>query len=148
MVDKITFEAINPKRCVNGKIRRIHRVIDGIYQTHLAPFQLKGSMLSMLFVIGKNHGVTQKKLSDFLVLDQSTVSRDVKKLVNRKLVTTSSGADARSELLTLTDQGYEFLDEVSPVWHKVHVKIEAVLGDFSIKYLDVLMEALLSVNEI
>ncbi|MFT4566365.1 MAG: DNA-binding MarR family transcriptional regulator [Saprospiraceae bacterium] len=58
-------------------------MVDGPYQSKLIAFGLKGSMLSILFIIGKQELVSQKFIADILLLDQSTMSRDIKKLVSK-----------------------------------------------------------------
>ncbi|MFT6810250.1 MAG: DNA-binding MarR family transcriptional regulator [Saprospiraceae bacterium] len=58
-------------------------MVDGAYQSKLIAFGLKGSMLSILFIIGKQELVSQKFIADILLLDQSTMSRDIKKLVSK-----------------------------------------------------------------
>lgn len=61
------------------------------------PFGLKGSMVSILFIIGKRKGISQKELSDALILDQSTMSRDLKKLVAKGWVVVNKGDDLENQ---------------------------------------------------
>lgn len=77
-----------------------------------------------------------------LVLDPSTMSRDLKKLVQKGWVATSKGADSRNTQLALTREGYALLEEVSPVWEELHHKVEGILGQFNIQQVDVLIAAI------
>ena len=78
------FDRIDLRTCLNAKLRKLHRIINAAYMSNLKPFGLRGSMLSILFIIGKRPGVNQKVIADMLILDQSTMSRDLKKLVEKQ----------------------------------------------------------------
>ncbi len=136
------FDRIQPQYCINAKLRRLHRLINSAYQQKINPFGLRGSMLSILFIIGKKKHVNQKFIAEKLVLDQSTMSRDLKKLVNQGLVLVSKGEDTRHSVLELSNKGYELLEEITPVWEELHHSVEEILGKFSIQQLDVMTEAI------
>ncbi len=137
------LDRIDPRLCVNGKVKRLHRLLDGIYQDGLREFGLKGSMLSILFVISKMKNVSQREVADKLVLDQSTVSRDIKKFITKGWVdAVRSEKDSRITVLKMTDLGYEFLEEVIPVWEKKHHYVTSILGEFNIQNLDYTIKAL------
>jgi len=106
------------------------------------PFGLRGSMVSILFIIGKRKGINQKSIADALVLDQSTMSRDLKKLVNKGWVIIKKGADPRQSQLELTKEGCLLLEEVSPLWAELHHKVEGILGSFNIQHIDNITEAI------
>lgn len=137
------FDRINPSACVNAKLRRLHRLINSAYQAHINPFGLRGSMLSILFIIGKRPGVNQKYLAEALVLDASTMSRDLKRLMEKGWIRhTSAGADARVRALYLSRAGQELLEEVSPVWEALHQKVSSLLGAFQIQQIDAVTRAI------
>lgn len=138
------FDLITPQNCINAKVRKLHRLLDGIYQTNLKPFGLKGSMLSILFIIGKSKGINQKNIAEKLVLDQSTVSRDIKKLGQKGWITIYRGEDSRITELEISERGYELLEKVSPVWEETHRKVEKLLGSFNIQQLDNIIYAVRS----
>jgi DNA-binding MarR family transcriptional regulator len=108
------------------------------------PFGLGGSMVSILFMIGKKKGINQKSIADALVLDQSTMSRDLKKLVNKGWVSISKGSDPRQSELSLTKEGCLLLEEVSPLWYELHTKVESIIGSFNIQHIDNITEAIRS----
>lgn len=99
-------------------------------------------MLSILFMIGKRPGINQKVIADRLVLDPSTMSRDIKSLVEQGWVEVRKGEDPRSSMLQLSTSGYELLEEVSPAWEELHGKVTSLLGAFQIQQIDVLTQAL------
>ncbi len=138
------FDRINPATCINAKLRRLHRLINTAYMAKIKPFGLGGSMLSILFIIGKNEGVSQKTIADLLVLDASTMSRDLKKLVTKNWVAVKKGSDSRFSELSLTPEGYQLLEKVTPVWESLHQKVEHILGSFNIQQIDSITQAIQS----
>lgn len=130
------FDRVDPTDCVYGKIRRLDRIVTGVYMKEIRSFGLRGSMLSMLFVIGKMQQINQKEIGEKLVLDASTVSRDIKKMIQNGWVKVEAGEDARERIISLRKEGYRLLEEVSPVWSEVHAKVIAALGQFSIQQID------------
>lgn len=136
------FDIITPQDCINGKVRRLHRMLDSVYQSKLKSFKVKGSTLSILFIIGNRKSINQKSLAETLALDQSTISRDVKRLAQRSLIRMQSGNDPRTCEWQLTVQGKSFLEKLIPVWQEIHSEIERLLGEFSIQNIDFMISAL------
>ena len=90
-------------------------------------------MLSILFIIGKLPQVNQKQIADQLVLDASTMSRDIGYLIKKGWVAKGKGLDNRNASLSLTNEGILLLEKVSPIWLELHQKIESILGKFNTK---------------
>lgn len=93
-------------------------------------------MVSILFMIGKIDGVNQKFIADRLVLDQSTMSRDLKKLKERGLVSIKKGEDPRYSSLFLTTKGYKLVESIAPIWEGLHHDLEEILGLTKIQQID------------
>ncbi|MEM6344015.1 MAG: MarR family winged helix-turn-helix transcriptional regulator [Bacteroidota bacterium] len=136
------FARINPSTCANARLRRLHRMLNQAYMQAYKPFGLRGSMVSILFIIGKKAPVNQKHLADILILDPSTMSRDLKKLEKEGYVLIQKGADPRQSELFLTQKGFELLEEVSPLWESLHKQVEAILGQFQLQQIDMITEAI------
>ena len=141
-IDTPNFDKIDPRTCMNAKLRKLHRLINSVYMSNLKPFGIRGSMLSILFIIGKRPGINQKTIADLLILDQSTMTRDLKKLETNGWVVKKAGEDARHKVLELTNNGYELLEKVTPVWKKMHRKVEKILGQYNIQNIDQVMLAI------
>jgi DNA-binding MarR family transcriptional regulator len=143
------FDKVNPAECINAKLRKLQRKVAALYEARLRPFGLEGSMLAILFLVGKLPGINQKTVADKLVLDPSTMSRDAKKLVKRGVLRVTKGEDPRNSELALTNEGYELLEQVSPIWEAMHHKVSELFGRFSIQQLDMMTEAInQNINEL
>lgn len=136
------FDKINPRECVNSKVRRLHRKLNAAYEGKFRQFGLQGSMLSIMFIVGKNPGINQKALAERLVLDPSTMSRDIKKLTAKGWITAEKGDDTRNSLLAMTHDGYQLMETISPIWESLHTKVTNILGSFSIQQIDTITAAI------
>ena len=136
-----SFNQIQPQLCVNAKVRRLHRLLNGPHQDLIRPYGLKGSMLSILFMIGKSN-INQKKIAQQMVLDESTMSRDLKKLESLGFIDRARGVDARHVTLRITETGHSLLDDVSPKWAALHEKVAIAIGDELLESLNKLMQKL------
>lgn len=143
-VDTPNFDRIDPRTCMNGKLRKLHRLINAAYMSNLKPFGIRGSMLSILFIIGKRPRVNQKTIAENLILDQSTMTRDLRKLEEKGWISKRRGADSRHKELILTDNGYQLLEEITPVWERMHHTVESILGQYNIQNIDQVMKAIQS----
>jgi DNA-binding MarR family transcriptional regulator len=130
------FDKINPISCINGKLRKLHKLINTSYMDIYKPYGLRGSMVSILFVIGKRKGISQKDVAEALLLDQSTMSRDLKKLVHKGWVIINKSSDSRKSALSLSKNGCLLLEEIAPLWHELHTKVSLLLGSFNIHTID------------
>lgn len=99
-------------------------------------------MLSILFIIGKQKHINQKTVADLLVLDPSTMSRDLGKLVVKGWVTMTKGDDPRHSELELTGKGFALLEKVTPIWISLHQKVDSILGKFNIQQIDMITHAI------
>ncbi|MBX7205342.1 MAG: MarR family winged helix-turn-helix transcriptional regulator [Bacteroidia bacterium] len=140
------FDSINPTGCVNAKLRRLHRLLNQHYQQAYKPFGLQGTMVPIMFMVGKMPGINQKTLADRLVLDQSTMSRDIQKLYSKGWIAVYKGDDPRNSELYITNEGYKLLEKVAPVWQQLHNRTSSLLGSFNIQLLDQLSLALQQMN--
>jgi len=96
------FDKIDPRICVNAKLRKLHRLLNSVYEKKFNPFGLQGSTLTILFAIGKMKKVNQKTVAEMLAMSQSTMSRDMKKLVAKGWLQIHRGKDLRHSELELT----------------------------------------------
>jgi DNA-binding MarR family transcriptional regulator len=132
------FQAVQPELCINGKVRKLQRLTASVYDAVLRPYGLQGSQLNVLFAIGKRGtaGVTQKIIASELTIDQSTLSREIKRLIDRGLVKNTKGEDARETLLSLSKEGFALVEKVIPVWNRTNEEVGKLLGSFNVQILD------------
>ncbi|WP_415890701.1 MarR family winged helix-turn-helix transcriptional regulator [Neptuniibacter sp. SY11_33] len=115
--------------CINFSLRKAVRVLNRIYDQYLAEAGLTGGQFSILFVVHELDVATNKKLQSILVLDQTTLTRNLKPLLREGyLSSVPSVTDRRQKNLSLTPEGKAKFLEAREQWFKAQQKIYKELG--------------------
>jgi len=118
------IENFNPRECISGKVMRISRITANIFRKHLAPFGITNSQLTLLFVLTKAGGLTQKQLSDFIFLEKSSVNRNLNRLIGKNYV-----SKINFPTIEITIKGKQFVELIIPEWEKAMEEIRMMIGD-------------------
>ena len=94
----------------------------------LAPAGLRSTQFVMLAGIHKNGPVSTGQLADDLVMDRTTLTRNLKPLMQKKLVALKEGDDRRIRLVTLTAKGRRLLAAALPLWDGVQAEFIGGVG--------------------
>ncbi|WP_299123050.1 MarR family winged helix-turn-helix transcriptional regulator [uncultured Winogradskyella sp.] len=116
------LESCNPLICYSGRIMHVERIISNIFRNHISPFGLTNSQLSILFFTSKKGIVTQNLLSEMLFLEKSSVSRNMKRLLDTQLLQKKN-----KRQIEITLKGKRLLEEVIPEWNKAMEKINSII---------------------
>ena len=126
-MDRLAFARGN--RCACGNIRRAARSVTQYYDSYLKASGIRSTQLSVLLSISLNDGITVNEMADLLVMDQTTVTRNVAILEQRGYIISSAAVDdGRKRHLAVTDKGVEKLEEVMPLWDAAQSRLESDLG--------------------
>jgi DNA-binding MarR family transcriptional regulator len=71
---------------------------------------------------------TMSRLAEFMVMDRTTLTRNLRPLEKQGWVRISQGKDRREREITVTEEGEELLTYAYPLWQKAQAKIAARLG--------------------
>lgn len=104
--------------CLSLGIRKANRVMSQIYDQHLADCNLRSTQYSILRVLYHRGEATGRDLRNFLVLDQSTMSRNLKPLLRDGFIVQSEGEDRREKPLKLTSKGRTLHKKAAPLWKR------------------------------
>ena len=138
MKDSIT------KPCLCASLRKASRVITKLYDKHLHPSGLKITQFSLLANISRNPGVTVSELADIMVMEQTTMTRNLKVLEKQGyLEIKESGHDKRAKSILISKAGKEKFQKARPFWIEAQKKLEADLGKLGF---DVFMQSLNTVT--
>ena len=118
------IEKCNPTVCISGNMMKCNRIVANIFRKHLKPFGITDSQLSILFVVTKVKMVNQKKISEILFLEKSTVNRNITRLIDHQYI-----AFDNKLFLNTTEKGQQFLEEVLPHWDIAMQEIRGILGN-------------------
>jgi DNA-binding MarR family transcriptional regulator len=128
MSDDNTFDdaAINfAASCACFNIRKTARAITNLYDTVLRPTKLRATHAILLMAIATAGTPTISQLAEAMVMDRTTVARELKPLEDQGLVQITPGGDRRTRQVQLTDAGYAKQREVIPLWRQAQARIIA-----------------------
>lgn len=116
------------RRCACATIRRTDRVLTQFYDEILAPSGLYVTQFTTLATLAEAAPVTINRLAKILVMDRTTLTRNLELLTKQHLVRIEEGQDRRMRLVFLTQEGEQALRRAWPLWQEAQAKIERALG--------------------
>ena len=94
--------------CLN--LRKATRAVTQFYENLLEPTGLKITQLPILAEAATLGPVTMTKLSERLVMDRTTLTRNLQPLVRMGFIKVRAGEDRRARLVSVTQEGLEALE--------------------------------------
>lgn len=122
------FTTSEARRCACATIRRTDRVLTQFYDEMLAPSGLYVTQFSTLATLAEAAPITINRLAELLVMDRTTLTRNLELLTKQHLVRIEEGQDRRMRLVFLTQEGEQALRRAWPLWQEAQARIEHALG--------------------
>jgi DNA-binding MarR family transcriptional regulator len=122
------FTTNEARRCACATIRRTDRVLTQFYDEILAPSGLYVTQFTTLATLAEAAPITINRLAQLLVMDRTTLTRNLELLTKQHLVRIEEGQDRRMRLVFLTQEGEEALRRAWPLWQEAQARIERALG--------------------
>jgi DNA-binding MarR family transcriptional regulator len=118
------------RECLGMPLRMLHRAVSAVYDDALGGHGVGIAQLNLLVAVERlGETATPSLISRVLMLEKSSVSREVDRLVERGWMSRSTRADGRSQLLAITAQGRRMIDAVLPSWEAAQTRVRALLGE-------------------
>ncbi len=127
------------QQCIGARLRRLSRIVDSYYRKRLADFEITEKQMTILFALSKMGRVEQGQIGRLLVLEKSTVSRNVKLLEKQGLI---QRTDQYRPVIELTQKGRDLVQNLLPIWEKTMDELVAKLGDDGMKMIEALEKKL------
>jgi DNA-binding MarR family transcriptional regulator len=122
--------------CVLTRARLIARVVTGIYDEALRPFEMGSPQFSLLIVISKIAPASRADIGRFNQLDRSTLTRNLQLLLAGGWIRETSRLDGgRGRPIVLTEAGRRLIVDAAPAWRSAQAKAEEALGKQGFKTL-------------
>ena len=122
------FTTSEARRCACATIRRTDRVLTQFYDEILAPSGLYITQFTTLAMLAEAAPITINQLAELLVMDRTTLTRNLELLTKQHLVRIEEGQDRRIRLVFLTQEGEQALRRAWPLWQEAQARIERALG--------------------
>ena len=114
--------------CTCFNLRKAARAVTQYYDGVLKPSGLRATQFTLLVAIYNAGPVTIKRLAERLVMDRTTLTRNLKPLQKQGLITITSGEDRRTRAVELTERGREALTQALPQWEQAQAQVVGRLG--------------------
>ena len=127
MSAKKTLPASVP--CLCGALRQASRSVSRLYDDELRGVGLRTTQYSLLCVLARAGPVRQGELSGLTSLDETTLTRNLRPLVDSRWIAVRSGDDRREKVVTITKAGTAKLAEARPAWERAQTRMRALLPE-------------------
>lgn len=120
--------AVKPQGCTNLKLRQLMRRVAQLYDAEVGKTGLRGTQYSLLSYVAKLGPVRPVDLAAAMKIDASTLTRNLRPLIDAGFVTLDPGPDARTRLVNATPLGREKRQEAQRRWRVAQESLNRRLG--------------------
>ncbi len=114
--------------CVCFNLRKAARTITHHYDEILKPSGLLVTQFTVLAAISVAKSKTINELAEILVMDRTTLTRNLKPLEREEWLRVEHGQDRRTRMISLTTKGELALAKAIPLWRSAQDNVEKLLG--------------------
>lgn len=133
-------QAAQPQGCTNFKLRQLLRSVSRLYDAEIAHAGLKTTQYSLLSHVLTLGPIAPSALAERMGMDASTLTRNLRPLMDKGWVLQGPGADARSRLITITPSGTAKHAEARQHWKRAQLALNARLGSTQVARLHQLVD--------
>ncbi len=116
------------RTCLCFNLRKTARAVTQHYDEALRPAGLKTTQFSVLVATTMAGRTTMNRLAEALVMDRTTLTRNLRPLEQDGLIAIVPGRDRREREVTLTSRGQERLAKALPLWRRAQTQTVSRLG--------------------
>ena len=115
--------------CIGGRTLQIARIVSSRFDNHLSAHGLTAQQLTLLCVISSLQPVRPRDILPFLKMEQSTLSRNLDRLVdNGWIEIAADDNDQRTKLVTLTGAGVTKIGQAHGAWQAAQRELGEAMG--------------------
>ena len=114
--------------CAHANLRQATRVISQLYDAALKPCGIKATQFTLLAVLANRGEMPLTKLAEMLVMDRTTLSRNLQPLVKKGWLSIGREDDERIRLISLTQSGAAMVEQATPHWRDAQMSVVATMG--------------------
>ena len=118
-----------PSSCLDYNLRKASRIAAQHYEQVMKPCGLRNTQFSLLVATCLMDKPLINDLANALMMDRTTVSRNIKPLERDALLEIIPGQDRRSRHIQLTETGRQRLMEAIPLWQLAHQSLRQKIGE-------------------
>ena len=113
--------------CIAVRVRFVNRVITGLYERPLKPFDIKTSQMAMLVMLSVRGESTPAEIGRALRMEKSTVSRNVGRMRKKGWLEVTNRDNG--QVIRVTPKGTVLLSALYGEWAKAQGHARDLLGE-------------------
>jgi len=117
------------RQCICFNIRKAARLVTQIYDKAFGPTGFRSTQMPLLVATIALGPVTVNRLAEAVVMDRTTLTRNLKPLQKQGLLCVQVGRDHREREVVVTEKGRWLAAKAYPLWVKVQAKIRRIVGE-------------------
>ena len=126
--NQTSYQNINAQDCCFN-LRKATRAVTQFFDRHLEPADIRATQFTLLLTLTASSGQTLTEIAEGLVMDRTTLTRNLKPLEKAALITTAKLPDRRTKGYVLTEKGRMAIEKGIPLWKKAQHQIVGQLGE-------------------
>lgn len=126
-------------QCTCALVRLSARRITQLYDHALKETGLRITQYSVLANLDRLGSLSITELADILVMDRTTLTRNLRPLYRDGLVRLGEGPDKRSKALHLTPEGRKAMNRARPKWRATEKALRQTVGERDLERLRALL---------
>ncbi len=115
--------------CACMSLRKTTRAVTRFFERAMAESGLHVTQFTLLQALVRSGPVMLSALAARLVMDRTTLTRNLRPLIERRLVSVSPGADRRQRTVELTERGREAFAATLSSWREAQSRFVMSLGE-------------------
>jgi DNA-binding MarR family transcriptional regulator len=125
-------------------MRRATRAVTQYYDAALKPAGFRATQYTILETIYRAGPSSQSRLARVLAIDNTTLSRSLKLMIESRWINASPGTDRRHVVFKLTNKGKSLLEKAHPYWERAQEALRKAVGSPDWEQLFPLMDRMLA----
>ena len=113
--------------CLCDALRQATRAVTRVYDQEMRRVRLRTTQYALLAWLGHAGEVRQRDLVGLTFLDETTLTRNLRPLIDADWVAISPGDDRREKLIRLTAAGAAKLKQARPAWERAQEQMRSRL---------------------
>lgn len=129
--------------CTCFKLRKLARTVSRLYDQHLAAVGLKTTQYSLLKNVARE-ALPVAELAARVAVERTTLTRNLKPLIDARWVALMAGPDSRQRIVTITSAGRDKIMQAAHAWRSAQSELETTLGIDAVDALHAQLDAALA----
>jgi DNA-binding MarR family transcriptional regulator len=133
--------------CIGFNLRKANRAVTQHYDEILRPTGIRVTQYSLLVALKLVGPVLVTDLAEKIVMDRTTLTRNLEVMEKQGLVSVEPGEDRRTRQVTISETGTKVLLEAYPLWQQAQAKLRDSLGEERLQALMAGLKSLIAVSQ-